>query len=42
MVLVAAVWIAYWPALDAPLIFDDLVLIPDNPSILKLWPLVAD
>lgn len=39
VVLVAlATVLAYWPALRAPLLFDDVVAIDTNPTITTLWP----
>ncbi len=39
--LLAAVWVVYRPALDAPFIFDDGATILHNSSIVHLWPLVS-
>lgn len=36
------VWAVYGRALNAPLIFDDLGSVANNPSITRLWPLVGD
>ncbi|HVU87003.1 MAG TPA: tetratricopeptide repeat protein [Pirellulales bacterium] len=32
----------YWPAIDAPLVYDDSTSITHNPSIVRLWPLWGD
>jgi tetratricopeptide (TPR) repeat protein len=32
----------YWPAVDAPLVYDDSNSITHNPSIARLWPLWGD
>ena len=42
-VLAAAVWLVYGRALDAPLIFDDLLSVEREPRVSRrLWPLVGD
>jgi tetratricopeptide (TPR) repeat protein len=40
-VLALAVGVVYYPAVDAPFIFDDNSAIVDNPSIVSLWPPVG-
>ena len=42
MILAAAVWAVYRPALDAPFVFDDVGSIVRNESIKKLWPLTGE
>src|SRR5687768_14114124 len=37
--LVAAIVSAYFNSLGAPFVFDDLLAIPENPTIRRLWPL---
>jgi tetratricopeptide (TPR) repeat protein len=41
VVLVAAIAVVYARAVDTPFVFDDRVSIVDNPSILRLWPLLG-
>lgn len=40
--LVAAVWIVYWPSLDAPFVCDDASTVVENDSLRRLWPLVGN
>ena len=35
-------WEVYGRALDSPFIFDDRISVRENPSIVRLWPLVGD
>ena len=37
--LVAAIFAAYFNSLHVPFVFDDLLAIPENPTIRRLWPL---
>ncbi|HUR60315.1 MAG TPA: tetratricopeptide repeat protein [Opitutaceae bacterium] len=39
--LTVAVFAAYANTLRAPFVYDDILAIPDNPSIRRLWPLTA-
>ena len=41
LLLGVAVWMVYGRAVDSPFIFDDPASIDENPSILRLWPLVG-
>jgi tetratricopeptide (TPR) repeat protein len=41
VLLAAAVAMVYARAVDTPFVFDDRVSIVDNPSIVKLWPLLG-
>src|SRR3972149_8329883 len=40
--LVVAVWVVYWQAVDTPFICDDAPSIVENESIRRLWPLWGD
>lgn len=42
VVLTAAIGLVYGATIDAPFIFDDLISIEQNPSIVRLWPLWGD
>lgn len=42
VVLTAAIGLVYGATIDAPFIFDDLISIEQNPSIVRLWPLRGD
>lgn len=42
VVLTAAICLVYGATIDAPFIFDDLISIEQNPSIVRLWPLRGD
>lgn len=42
VLLGSAVWVVYGAAIHAPFIFDDTFTILENPSIVKLWPLLGD
>ena len=41
VVLVTVVFTLYWPAIDAPFVFDDSAAILDNASIRRLTPLIG-
>jgi tetratricopeptide (TPR) repeat protein len=42
IVLAVAICLVYGSTIDAPFIFDDLISIEQNPSIVRLWPLWGD
>jgi tetratricopeptide (TPR) repeat protein len=42
VLLGCAVWLAYGRAIEAPFILDDPPSVTDNPSIVRLWPLIGD
>jgi protein O-mannosyl-transferase len=42
LALAGAIWLAYRDAIHTPFILDDPASIENNPSIVRLWPLVGD
>ena len=42
VVLGGMLWLVYGPTINAPFIFDDTPSLIENPSIVRLWPLIGD